>query len=366
MIYIFGESNMIYLMDMGTHFEMIYKNQRVSIEYGEYTLSLANIDYDGLQQIIQSYLDTFTSQFELATTLGQLNPMYTNIIQKYEQYGIYPNAVKTEVLKKINSTLYKPLIQFLDNGYLNTKQLGIVARLIITELENSIQTDTFNWMDETTYVPSILIYKELKDQLENILLRDSTYFSKEIRKSLSKKIISSTINVDKNGIARTTFLIKDTLAFMMVDLQKYLAEENTVLRCQNPNCNRLFYPKSSKNKTYCRLKHNDTNLLCNEIIHRQSSDEFAEYAKKARGKQRGFVENAKTHEGNPKYEYNYELLENTYTLWKEQCTNEMENYRTSNDIHGFEKWISDTMFTVDRLEKLGIRTVKKSDTNKKG
>lgn len=357
---------MIYLMDMGTNFEMIYKNQRVSIEYGEYALSLANINYDGLQQIIQSYLDTFTTQFELATTLGQLDSKHINRIKEYEQYGIYPNAIKEEVIKKINAILYKPLLQLLDNGYLNQKQLRIVARLIIAELENSIQADTFNWMDEMTYIPSILIYKELKDQLENILLRDSTYFSKEIRKSLSKKIISSTINVDKNGIARTTFLIKDTLAFMMVDLQKYLAEEKTVLRCQNPNCNRLFYPKSSKNKTYCRLKHNDTNLLCNEIIHRQSSDEFAECAKKARGKQRGFVENAMAHNGNPKYYYDYELLQDKYSLWQEELSKRVEYYRSKNDIDGFKKWISDTRFTVKKLEELGIRTVKKSDTVKKG
>lgn len=348
---------MIYLMDMGTHFEMLYKKQRVSIEYGEYALSFANIDYEGLQQIIQTYLDILTSQCELATTLGALSPKHKDKIRKYEQYGIYPNAVKTEVLKKINSTLYKPLIQFLDNGYLNEKQLQIIARLTLTELENSIQADTFNWMDETTYVPSILIYKELKDQLENILLRNSTYYSEEIRKSLSKKKITSTINIDKNGIARTTFLIEDTLAFMMIDLQKYLIGTKTVLRCQNPKCNRLFYPKSSKNKNYCRLKHNDTNLLCNEIIHRQSSDKFAECAKKARGLQQGFVNNALAHKDNPKYKYDYDLLEEKYASWQEDCSKYLEEYRLQNNLKAFEDWISESKFTVENLEKLGIRTV---------
>ena len=100
---------MIYLMDMGTHFEMIYRKQQVVIEYGEYSLALANIDYDGLQKIIQSYLDVFTTQFELATTLGYLEQKHNEKITRYEQYGIYPNAVKLDIIKSINSTLYKPL-----------------------------------------------------------------------------------------------------------------------------------------------------------------------------------------------------------------------------------------------------------------
>lgn len=346
---------MIYLMDMGTHFEMIYRKQRVVIEYGEYSLALANIDFDGVQNIIQSYLDVFTTQFELATTLGYLDPKHTDKIEKYKQYGIHPNAVKSEVIKNINTTLYKPLFSFLDNGYLNKKQLKVITMLILSELENSIKSDTFNWQNEVTYIPSILIYKELKNQLENILLRDSTYFSTEIQNSLSHKIISSVINIDKNGTARTTFLVADTLAYMMIDLQKYLTGTKTVLRCQNPDCNRLFYPRSGNNKWYCRLKHKDTDKLCNEIMHLKPTDEFAERAKYARGKQQGFIKNAKAHENNPKYQYDYNLLDTEYEKWQIDCSKKLEHFRSLNDIDGFNQWICDTRFTVAYLEKLGIR-----------
>ena len=346
---------MIYLMDMGTHFEMIYRKQRVVIEYGEYSLALANIDFDGVQNTIQSYLDVFTTQFELATTLGYLEPKHADKIGNYKQYGIYPNAVKTDIIKNINSTLYKPLSEFLDNGYLNKKQLKLATMLIISELENSIKSDTFNWQEETTYIPSILIHKELRNQLENILLRDSTPFSTEIQKNLSQKIISSVINIDKNGTARTTFLIEDTLAFMMIDLQKYLTGTKTVLRCQNPKCNRLFYPKSGNNKWYCRLKHKDTDKLCNEIMHLKPTDDFAKLAKKARGAQGGFVNNAKAHKNNPKFHYDYNLLDKEYEKWQRDCSTEMEHFRLLNDIKGYITWISDTRFTVKKLEQLGIR-----------
>ena len=344
---------MIYLMDMGTHFDMIYNKQRTSIEYGEFSLALANIDFDSLQNIIQSYLNLFEKQFELATTLGYLNPKHTDSIKKYEQYGIYPNAVKLKVLKTINSTLYKPLFELLDNSYLNKKQLKLITSLILLELENNIKSDTFDWQNKSTYIPSILIYKELKEHLENILLHTSDYFSTEIQKSLSHKIISSVINIDKNGTARTTFLIEDTLAFMMIDLQKYLTGTKTVLTCQN--CGRLFYPKSNKNKTYCRLKHKDTHLLCNEIAHRQCKDEFARKCKTAKGNQKGFVDNAIALENNPKFQYDYQLLHEVYEQWKIDISIQMEYFRSINDIDGFERWISDTKFTTQKLEELGIR-----------
>lgn len=356
------ENNMIYLMDMETHFEMIYEKQHITIDYGEFSLAFANIDFDALQDIIQSYLDLFKKQFELATTLGYLDSKHTSSIKKYEEYGIYPNAVNLDVIKIINDTLYKPLFEFLDNSYLNPKQLKPITSLILMELENNIKSDTFDWQNQNTYIPSILLYKELKEHLENILLRKSTYFSIEIQRSLFHKIISSIINIDKNGTARTVFLIEDTLAFLMIDLQKYLSGTRTVLTCQK--CGRLFYPKSKKNKTYCRLKHKDTSLTCNEIVHRESKDEFAQESKRARGIQQRFMDNAIAHKNNPKFQYDYDLLEVTYTLWKEQLTEQMNNFRSINDSKGFKKWINDTRFTVKHLEKLGIRKRKTTPKTK--
>lgn len=348
---------MIYLMDMGTHFEMIYKKQRTSIRYGEYTLALANTDFGKMQDKIEEYLDLFTRQFEIATTLGYTEQKHSDTVKKYASYGIYPNAVNEDIVHHINFWLYKPLLQFLDNSYLKKTQLRIITNLIITELENNIKMDTFDWQDKSTYVPSVLTHKKLKEQLENILLRDSNYFSKEIQKGLFNKIISSSIFIDKNGIARTVYLIQDTLAFMMVDLQKYLAQTKTVLRCENPDCKRLFYPLSNKNKHYCRLKHNGSKLTCEEIMHRKATDDFAAKSRDARGIQQGFINNAIAHRDNPKYEYDYKLLDNLYQLWQEECSKQMILFRAKNDIDGFKDWIKDTRFTVQRLEQLGVRNV---------
>lgn len=350
---------MIYLMDIGTHFDILYKKQRVTIHYGEYALALANINYEKVQDTIKIYIDTFTKQFEIATTLGYIKHTHPDSVAKYKEHGIYPNAVKKEVIQTINRTLYNPLYKLLDNSYLNKKQLDMITRLMLSELENNIEADTFNWQEESTYIPSVIIHMGLREQLEGILLKDNNYFSEEIQQRLSQKLISSSINIDKSGTTRTVFHVKDTIAFLMIDLQKYLTSTKAVIRCENPDCNRLFYPKSNKNKHYCRLKHNGSKLTCEEIMHRKPTDEFAKRAKRARGAQQGFVKNALSHENNPKFQYDYGLLDKTYQQWQVDCTLQMELFRKSNDVDGFIDWIRNTRFTAERLGQLGIRTVMK-------
>lgn len=354
---------MIQLIDTGTHFDMIYNDTHTAIQFGEYALALANINYNEFQKIIESYLEQFTSLFEIATTLNHIKSTHPDTVKKYALHGIYPNSVKLDEIKSLNKQLYKYVLDFLDNGYLNKKQLHIITELILTELEHNIFSDSFNWQVPYTYVPSILHHIELREHLDDILLRNSRDFLTEIQDKLSQKIIMSSINIDKGGNTRMTYHINDTLSFLLVDLQKYLASKKTVIRCRK--CDRLFYPSSSKNKLYCRLKHNDSKLTCAEIKHREPKDEFAFESKKARGQQHGFIKNALAHKDNPKYHYDYDLLDTHYQKWQEDCTNKMIEFRNSNDIKGFQKWIEKERLTVENLEKLGIRKVIKDNSRKK-
>ncbi len=356
---------MIHLMDMGTHFDMIYGKEHIAIHFGEYALSLANTNYDKMQKLIEQYLDLFTTQFETATTLGHIEQKHPDMVKKYASYGIYPNTVNFEVIQILNSKLYKPLYKFLNNGYLNKKQLTVITQLILSELELNISSNTFNWQEESTYIPSVLNHKELREHLDDILLRNSKYFSTEIQNQLSQKIIASSINIDNKGQTRITYHIDDTISFLLVDLQKYITGSKTVMRCENPDCKRLFYPLSGKNKHYCRLKHNNTKLTCNEIMHRKPKDEFAEKSKTARGKQQQFINNALALKNNPKYKYDYALLDKLYQLWQEECSKQMIAFRNKNDIEGYKNWIFQTRFTVKRLEEAGVRTVINSSSKAK-
>lgn len=344
---------------METHFDMIYENKRTSINFGEYALALANIDYDELQNILVQYLDTFTSLFELSTTLGHIQSTHPDAVEKYSSHGIYPNRIQFELIQEIDSQLYKPLYKFLNNSYLNNHQLHIITLLILNELDHNISVSTFDWQIPHTYIPSILHHKELREHLESILLRKDDFFSTQIQDRLSEKIITTSIAIDSAGHTRIMYHIDDTLSFLLVDLQKYLTNPKTVIQCKN--CDRLFYPSSNKNKLYCRLKHQDTKLTCAQIHHQKPTDAFLIESKRARGKQQGFIKNAHAHRDNPKYLYDYDLLDSHYTQWQKDCSSKMEQYRNKNDLDGFKKWIEYHLFTVSRLEALGIRIVTKKN-----
>lgn len=350
------------LLDVGGGgFEIAYNNQHIPIKYGEYSLAIANIDYDKLQAFIENYLATIIEAFAQARNLALLNPDstrydYKKYINEFSQYGIMPDAVSGETIRATIKEMTKPLFNFLDNGYLNKRELGVVTLLILSEFDNCIRGDNFNWKDENSYLPAIFAFRALRQHLDSILLHDSNYFSEDLKSALSLQTISSSIEIDRDGIARTTYHIDDTLSFLLIDLQKYLSGNKTVLRCENPDCRRLYYPRS-KNNHYCELPHKDTNMTCSQIMRNKPKDEFARLDKLARGKQATFVKNAKD-SNRDKVIINEKLLDDFYNKWKDECTEKKRFFRSINDIDGFKKWIEDTRFTVGKLEELGVRKPK--------
>lgn len=350
---------MLYLSDMNTHFEMILDGQHIPIQFGEYSLSVANIDYDKLRVFLEDYLRIMIESFNYAHTLSvsEINNWshFKKHKELFEKVGIYPDKISGETIQIIIHMMEAPLYNLLNSGYLNNAQLRVVTQLILSELDSRLRCDTFNWKDEYSYLPDLFAYKDLREHLESILLRSDSQFSQEIAEILAQKEISSSIQIDRDGIARTTFHITDTLSFLLMDLVKYLNSNRTVLRCENPDCRRLFYPKSSKNKHYCQLPHKGSKLTCAEIMHRKPRDEFTELARKARGAQKGFVNNAVN---GSKYEIDMDSLNRIYYQWQDDCNLQVEHFRSIDDVEGFKKWIRDTRLTAKRLEELGIRICK--------
>jgi hypothetical protein len=147
-----------------------------------------------------------------------------------------------------------------------------------------------------------------------------------------------------------------------LDLQKTLSNNKKILRCKN--CQRLFYPISNKNKTYCRFIDPVTGITCNEAVRLVPSDNFALKARQARGIQQRLYFNAQNNKSS-KYVYDYDLLNKTYENWQIECSQQMVHYRQLNDLTGFENWIKDTKFTKENLEKSGIRSLKEESIAEK-
>jgi hypothetical protein len=133
-IHFTGDTYMLLLFDMGTHFSMQYKDERTTIQYGEFTLAMANIDFNELTELINSYLSVFTERFEIATVLGKLKNPSQQTLEKYEKHGILPNALHADIITKIHSVLLGKIYDYLSNAYLSPVQKKIIARLFIEEL----------------------------------------------------------------------------------------------------------------------------------------------------------------------------------------------------------------------------------------
>lgn len=354
---------MLLLFDMGTHFSMAFGDDRTTIQYGEFALAMANIDLNEVTEVITSYLQDFGNRAQSAIMLGQRENPSAELLIKSAKDGILPNALRTDMIVKIHHSLTLKIIDILNNAYLSFPQKMIIAKLFIKELEKNISSDSFNWLDESTYIPQLLMDKELRESLGNILLKESDFLSQKIRNTYTytytNNYITTSIRIDKKGIPRTVFHIENTLSYILLDLQKTLSNSKTILRCKN--CNKLFYPISNKNKTYCRFIDPITGLTCNEAVRSVPKDEFAKKAKQARGAQQRLYENALNYKAS-KYIHNIELLDENYKKWRIECNQKKEEFRQLNDLQGFENWIKDTKYTAENLEKFGIRSPKDNST----
>lgn len=338
-------NNGIILVENKTNFTISSGNDETAIEYGKYALSLTNINYSKMINDIAEFIGDFGNTLQLTDTLSSIQNTHSESLKKYAKHGIFPDKINKETIQLLIEPLRTPLIHHLNNGYLDNKQMELISYLILCELSENIYLESFNWKDHTTYIPSILINKKLRQHIEDILLKKEQSFLSPLQAEMNKIKITASIQLDSNGIAHTTYSIYDTLSYLMLDLQKYFMIQKKVNKCLS--CKRLFYPKFRNSEKYCRLPHNDAYLSCDEIMHRKASDDFVS----ARNNARGYQYN-RTHTESTIKKYGEDFLNKQYKDWTIDCTLHYDNYKAVNDLKSFKSWIDSTKFNKERLELL--------------
>ena len=339
---------MLDVLDMGTHFEMVDtdNNRRVPIEFGEFSLLVANVDYLMIRNRIQAEVVRARNNL---TRDGRYAEEYKNALN---ELGI--TTSKTWTWTKFASKFFAPLFDLLDIDCLDSSQLIPITDLFMSEIIENMQLKNPDCMDKNFNFFSLLLYDELKEHLESILLHENTNFSEEISTALSQVNISSSAKIDVDGNIQTTYHIDSIRAFLVLDLIKYTEHplnKKTIVRCQNPECRRLFYRDSRKVK-YCQLGHLNSKMSCPEIVRRKPKDEFDAEAKKAQLAQYRCLEDAEENKG---HDYDYVELTRLYKKWLCDYTEKRDYFRSINDIEGYRKWIADTMLSPAHLEEMGIR-----------
>ena len=79
-----------------------------------------------------------------------------------------------------------------------------------------------------------------------------------------------------------------------------------------------------------------------------TDDDFAKLARRARGYQHSRCYNSSTQE---KYNKTPDFLPSLYEEWSSECRQQHIYFKELDDFKGFRKWIEDTKFTANELEK---------------
>ena len=286
------------ILDTGSNF-LIHteKNENIVFEYGLFTLSVCNMDFDKTNKRLNQYL---------------------------HQGANISNAVA----HSINSI------------YLSWDQMEVLVNMISEEIQNNIE-DGLVTVDDI--IPPLYRFKNYHMHFRKLLLRDSTAFTSDIQRELDSVVISQSIVMLEDGLAVSGYYLNTIEDFLLLDIQKYLLSSHSVKECDY--CKRLYIPKRKSDK-YCRLP-NLEKLTCNELAHRnRNKTDFERIRDKARPEQRASLINVSTLK---KYDVN--ILQEMYQDWSDECGIQFKKFKANNDLAGFEKWVTETKYTSEKIKK---------------
>lgn len=287
------------ILDTGSNF-LIHteKNEDIVFEYGLFTLSVCNIDFDKTNRRLNQYLQKEAN-------------------------------ISDAVAHSFNSI------------YLSWEQTEVLVNMIAEEIQNNIDDGMANVIDDV--IPPLYKYKDYHIHFRKLLLRDSTAFTSDIQREFDSVVISQSIVMLDDGLAVSGYYLNSIEDFLLLDIQKYLLSSHIVKECDY--CKRLYIPKRKSDK-YCRLP-NFEKLTCNELAHRnRNKTDFERIRDKARPEQRASLINDSTIK---KYDVN--LLQDMYQDWSDECGIQFKKFKAKDDLSGFEKWIIKTKYTADRIKK---------------
>lgn len=306
----------IALLDMGIGFSVFDKCIENDVPYGTFAITLVNTDFAQLKNNIDETIHKFFDKDK------GFNPDDTD-------------AFVQELYHRIDFH-----ISYASKGYLGTEASLMVTQLLVRDILNRIQSMHFEITDVEKCIPVIFSDLQLRNNIMEILKRNSDDLMPIMQKTEIFEIDSQLINMEI-----PTYFLKSISDYLLLDLKMYLERsDKTVKECEC--CNRLFLP-SRKNVKYCRLPIRGSRKTCDKIMHMTPNDEFVKKRDTARDNQHKKI---KYHENKGTYEHNF--LYNLYDNWSDECGKKCIEYKQKNDLDGFKDWIESTKFLAGRLKEI--------------
>ena len=299
------------VVDTGIGFTVFDDKMGKAVPYGTFALTLINTDYEKIRNNIE---DTLTLYFEKS-----FNPNDT------EQFAL---------------TLYNKIhlhISYASKGYLRKEHAHMVTNLLVREILNRIKAEHFVINDIDNCIPVIFSNSNIRNCAKDILQRNSNDLAPIVRETGTYEINSQLLNMEI-----PVYYLNSTADYFLLDLKMYLERsDKTVKECER--CGRLFLPKRKSDK-YCRLPIRGERKTCNVIMHISPNDEFAKARNTARDKQHKQIRYYRDTRN-----CDYTFLLNLYNEWSIACQKKCIEFKSKMDIKGFNNWIEETKFTVEKI-----------------
>lgn len=316
------------LLDTEENFILISDDTETEIEYGQLAVSLVNTDYDEMYSMITDFLQS-NHILRLAADLqnGKNNKLNTG-------------KIKPELINFITKSLYKPISEYLGKEYLTLKQSAIITLLLMADIRSRLDGNKIDLGRPEHYIPIIYSDSELHQHIKDLLLKKDISYINPLQDKINCMPITSSIIITKHGHSYQSYTITDIFDYLMLDLHKYLTQKKTVNECWC--CHKLFYPKYRSSEKYCYFN----NSACKEKMKRSPNDKFIAKRNDFRGYQSGRIRNEST-----KKQYPSRFLDDIYFFWSQDCTKKYNEYKSIDDLQGFDDWFKNTKFTACRLKK---------------
>lgn len=189
------------ILDSGKEFIVVSEQQKITaFEYGQFALSVCNMDYDKTKERMQEYLE-----------------------KNYETKDMLSHC--------INSL------------YLTLEQVNVVIEMIAEEINENCAI-----VDGMDSLPDIYKNKELHHHIRKLLERDFSVCESEIQSELDSVILNHSI-IMFDGVPMAGYFLNTIKDFLIVDVQKFLLSNCVIKECEY--CKRLFIT-SRKSDQYCR------------------------------------------------------------------------------------------------------------------
>ena len=293
------------------------------IEYGEFLLALANIDYEYLNKCTNNFSHQFTEKMENTCS---------------------PNVSSIKMIRALESliplfrgTFSKEVYDSIKTYHLTDIEKEYIALLITNECVcRSINNRNKDYNEMPVF--NLLAYEPFQEGIRNVLFEREQAITAEIHKLLFDIELKHSVVLCGKENPLKIYSVYNISELFALDVLNYIKTKSTAQIC--PMCNRTFFTQKRTEEKYC-IYPNENGKTCREqsLQHRLNTHPFEDIKYKARRRFKNALRGYNGDENSAK---------KLYANFTYELTSQAELCKFSDDKDRLQSWINTHMFRKEK------------------